>query len=261
MEFGILGPLLVRDDSGPRAVPAGKQRILLAALLVRPEQTVSLETLADLLWDGRPPQSHVATMRNYVMRLRRRLGTAGYRVKTGLGGYRIDVGKHEFDVLRFARLRGAGAAAFRAGGYEEAARLAGEALAVWRGPVLEDVPSDTLRRDEAPRLDRMRLEAMELKLAAELMPGGRSGLVPELRALTAEHPDRERFWAQLMVALVRDGRRGEALVVYQEAQRTLARHLGTEPGVQLRQVHRGIQTDISTLESPLRALVLEPASR
>ena len=199
MEFGILGPLLVRDDSGPREVHAAKQRILLAALLVRPEQTVPLETLADIVWDGQPPASYVATMRNYVMRLRRRLGSAGYRVKTSLGGYRIDIGKHEFDVLRFARLRTAGAAAFRAGAYERAALLLGDALDVWRGPVLADVPSERLLRDEAPRLDRMRLDTVELKLAAELMLDGQAKPATDLRALTAVHPDRERFRAQLVI--------------------------------------------------------------
>jgi DNA-binding SARP family transcriptional activator len=261
MEFGILGPLLVRDDSGPRAVHAAKQRILLAALLVRPEQTVALGTLADILWDGRPPLSHVATMRNYVMRLRQRLGSAGYRVKTSLGGYQIDVEKHEFDVLRFARLRAGGAGEFRAGAYDRAARLLGDALGVWRGPVLADVPSDTLHRDEAPRLDRMRLEAVELKLTAQLLLGGHDGLVAELRALTAAHPDRERFWAQLMVALARGGDQADALTVYLEAQRTLVRDYGVEPGTRLRQLYRDIQTGSSTLDRPLRAMALEPMAR
>jgi hypothetical protein len=175
MEFGILGPLLVRDGSGTRFVHAGKQRILLASLLVRPEQTVPLETLADTLWDGQPPVSHVATMRNYVMRLRRSLGTAGYRVKTGLGGYRITLDTNEFDVLRFARLRAEGMAAYRAGAYGRAVRLLGDALAVWRGPVLADVPSELLRQQEAPPLDRMRLEAESMKAAAERMLGDAEG--------------------------------------------------------------------------------------
>ncbi|HZP53496.1 AfsR/SARP family transcriptional regulator [Actinocrinis sp.] len=172
MEFGILGPLLVRDDSGSRFVHAGKQRILLAALLLRPEQTVPLETLADAIWDGQPPVSYVATMRNYVMRLRRSLGAAGYRVKTSLGGYRIALEREEFDVLRFAGLRTEGAAAYRAGAYERAVGLLGDALAVWRGPVLADVPSELLRGQEAPRLDRMRSEAEAMKAAAERMLGG-----------------------------------------------------------------------------------------
>lgn len=172
MEFGILGPLLVRDDAESRFVHAGKQRILLAALLLRPEQTVALDELADAIWDGRPPVSYVATMRNYVMRLRRSLGTAGYRVKTSLGGYRIALEREEFDVLRFAGLRAEGAAAYRAGAYERAVQLLGDALAVWRGPVLVDVPSESLRRQEAPRLDRMRSETEAMKADAERVLGG-----------------------------------------------------------------------------------------
>ncbi|HEU5357143.1 MAG TPA: BTAD domain-containing putative transcriptional regulator [Actinocrinis sp.] len=175
MEFGILGPLLVRDDAGSRFVHAGKQRILLASLLLRPEQTVPLDTLAEAVWDGRPPVSYVATMRNYVMRLRRSLGSAGYRVKTSFGGYRIALDREEFDVLRFAGLRAEGAAAYHAGAYERAAGLLGDALAVWRGPVLADVPSELLRRQEAPRLDRMRLEAESMKAAAERQLGAARG--------------------------------------------------------------------------------------
>ena len=175
MEFGILGPLLVRDDAGSRFVHAGKQRILLASLLLRPEQTVALDTLADAVWDGRPPVSYVATMRNYVMRLRRSLGSAGYRVKTSFGGYRIALEREEFDVLRFAGLRAEGAAAYQAGAYERAVQLLGDALAVWRGPVLADVPSELLRQQEAPRLDRMRLETQSMKAAAERLLGQERG--------------------------------------------------------------------------------------
>ncbi len=175
MEFGILGPLLVRDDAGSRFVHAGKQRILLASLLLRPEQTVALDALADAVWDGRPPVSYVATMRNYVMRLRRSLGSAGYRVKTSFGGYRIALEREEFDVLRFAGLRAEGAAAYQAGAYERAVQLLGDALAVWRGPVLADVPSELLRQQEAPRLDRMRLETQSMKAAAERLLGQERG--------------------------------------------------------------------------------------
>ncbi|HEU5428774.1 MAG TPA: BTAD domain-containing putative transcriptional regulator [Actinocrinis sp.] len=175
MEFGILGPLLVRDDAGSRFVHAGKQRILLASLLLRPEQTVALDVLADAVWDGRPPVSYVATMRNYVMRLRRSLGSAGYRVKTSFGGYRIALEREEFDVLRFAGLRAEGAAAYQAGTYERAVQLLGDALAVWRGPVLADVPSELLRQQEAPQLDRMRLETQSMKAAAERLLGQERG--------------------------------------------------------------------------------------
>jgi len=175
MEFGILGPLLVRDDAGSRFVHAGKQRILLASLLLRPEQTVALDVLADAVWDGRPPVSYVATMRNYVMRLRRSLGSAGYRVKTSFGGYRIALEREEFDVLRFAGLRAEGAAAYQAGTYERAVQLLGDALAVWRGPVLADVPSELLRQREAPQLDRMRLETQSMKAAAERLLGQERG--------------------------------------------------------------------------------------
>ena len=238
MEFGILGPLLVRDDSGTRMVHAAKHRILLASLLVRPEQTVPLDVLADAVWDGSPPVSHVATMRNYVMRLRRSLGSAGYRVKTSLGGYRIALEKQEFDVLRFAGLRAEGAAAYRAGAYEHAVRLLGDALAVWRGPVLADVPSELLRRQEAPRLDRMRLEAEGMKAAAELMLGGDTARPAQrLHAAAAAHPSGEEFRARLNSALPVGAPRPSALLEGPSRGRTLVQGQGLELSVPTRQVH------------------------
>src|SRR5580692_6605795 len=105
MEFGILGPLLVRDESGDRLVSAAKQRILLAALLLRPGHVVPVDTLAETLWDGHPPRSAVTSVRNYVMRLRNGLGPAGDRISSRSGGYLIDLAPDELDLLRFNQLR------------------------------------------------------------------------------------------------------------------------------------------------------------
>ncbi|WP_051966544.1 AfsR/SARP family transcriptional regulator [Kitasatospora mediocidica] len=266
MEFGMLGPLLVQDGAGPRVVPAAKQRVLLAALLVRPGQLAPVEQLAEIVWDGRPPRSAAAALRNYVMRLRQALGAAGERIETRAGGYLIRVEPGELDVQRFTSLREQGVAALHRGALTQAAALLDEALGLWRGAALVDVPSDLLHREEADRLAEERLHAVESKLEAELRLG-RPCVVAELRALTAAHPGRERFWAQLMTALYRDGRQSEALAVYQQVRRILAEEIGVEPGCELRDIHQRIlcadpglgDTDTDAFTDADAAAAAEPA--
>lgn len=240
MEFGILGPLLVRDETGDRLVSAPKQRVVLAALLLRPGQVVPMDTLAETLWDGHPPRSAVASMRNYIMRLRSGLGPAGERISSRSGGYLVEVGENELDSLRFARLRDQGAAAAQEGSFERAAATLGAALALWRGPALADVPSDTLQRDECQRLAESRLDALELKLDAECRLGRYGPAVTELQGLTAAHPERERLWALLMTALYHNGRQSDALAAYRRIRAILADEIGVEPGAELQAVHQWI---------------------
>ncbi|WP_051813943.1 BTAD domain-containing putative transcriptional regulator [Kitasatospora sp. MBT63] len=243
MEFCVLGPLLVRDGSGVRVVPAAKQRVLLAALLLRPGQVVPADVLADTIWNFAPPPSAATTLRNYVMRLRRGLGEAGERIGTGEGGYLIEVEPGELDIHRFDALRAQGVAALREGECEQAAGLLRAALGLWRGPALADVPSDLLHQSEADRLNEGRLDVVEARVEAELRLDRHPAVVAELRALTAEHPGRERLWAQLMTALYRSGRRTEALNVYQQVRRTLVDEIGVEPGADIREVHQVILRD------------------
>ncbi|WP_051969362.1 AfsR/SARP family transcriptional regulator [Kitasatospora azatica] len=238
MEFGILGPLLVRDECGEYRVPSPKQRVLLAALLLRRGQVTAPEALAHSVWDGQPPRS-AAALQTCMMRLRKSLGPIGARIETRAGGYLLDVAATEFDLHRFTELRAQGLAALRAYEYEQAAALLDAALDVWRGEALLDVPSDTLHSEHADRLADERLQAVEARLSAELQLGRRS-VVPELHALTAAHPERERFWAQLMTALYREGRQAEALAVYQRVRRLLGTELGVQPGPELRELHQRI---------------------
>jgi DNA-binding SARP family transcriptional activator len=210
---------------------------------------VAAPTLVEVIWDGRAPRSAASSMRNYVMRLRGVLGRAGERISSRSGGYLIEVDEDELDCLRFARLLENGSAAFRDGAFERAATLLGEALALWRGPALADVPSDTLLRDELPRLAESRLDALELKLDAESRLGRHGLVIAELKALTALHPEREQLWVQLMTALYRHGRQSEALATYQRIRRILAEDIGVEPGAQLRAVHQQILTADPALDA------------
>ncbi|GJF27828.1 hypothetical protein KNE206_05280 [Kitasatospora sp. NE20-6] len=250
MEFGILGPLQIRIGAAVQVVPAAKQRVLLAALLVRRGQVVPAEQLADAVWGAHPPSSAATTLRNYVMRLRKGLGEAGERIETHAGGYLVRVAPGEFDADRFTALRALGADALRDGAPDRAVGLFEEALALWRGPALADVDSDTLRLTEAGRLAEARLDVQECRLGAELRLGRHSGLLGELRALTASHPERERFWVLLMTALYRSGRQSEALTAYQEVHRILGEEMGVEPGAELRTVHRRILRADPALDGP-----------
>ena len=251
MWFGVLGPLLVRDGDVVVGVPAARQRVLLAALLVQAGKAVPAATLADMVWDGAPPAASAVTLRSHVSRLRRVLGPeAGARVLTRHLGYLLEAGEEEVDLLRFAALCQQGGTAVRAGAWARAWGLLGEALDLWRGEPLADVPSGPLHREEVPRLDQMRLQAVEWRMDSGLHLGCHAELVPDLRLLAAKHPLREGFHAQLMLALYRCGRQAEALAAYQRARQVLIEELGTDPGPGLRELHQQILTDDPALAAP-----------
>jgi DNA-binding SARP family transcriptional activator/tetratricopeptide (TPR) repeat protein len=241
VRLGILGPLLVVDDAGGEIPVAVRQRTLLAALLVHANRTVAVEQLAEAVWDGRPPDCAVRTLRTYMVRLRQAVGPGiAARIETHGPGYLVRVSADELDVLEFERLCRAAAAALRAGARAEAADAAEGALGLWRGEPLLDVPSQLLRDSAGPHLEQLRVNALEDRAEAGLQLGWHEQLVPGLRELAREHPLRERFCAQLMLALYRSGRQAEALEAYQGARRALAGQLGIEPGPQLRRLHERI---------------------
>ena len=255
MKFGLLGPMLVNDGDQDIAIPAARQRVLLAAMLVRAGRVVPAGELAELVWDGMPPPGSAATLRSYVKRLRQVLGPrAGARVVTRYPGYLVSAGKNEVDLLRFTSLCRDGGDAVRDGSWARASALLGEALGLWRGAAMADVPSLTLQRDESSRLEQLRLQATEWRNEAGLHLGWDSELLPELQTLAVEYPLRERFHAQLMLALYRCGRQGEALAAYRHARQILVRELGAEPGIELRELHQRILVaDAGLLDAPHQA--------
>lgn len=237
MEFGLLGPLLVNDGSSIHAVSSGKQRALLAALLLRAGWAVRAEQLIETLWDGRPPRSAEVTLRNYVVRLRKSIGAVGARIRTTSGGYVFEAADEEIDMRIFDRLRVRAELALRAGDVESARGMIDRALALWRGPALADVASDVLHRELRPALEEQRLHVVELKLQADCASGRSSAAIPELLRLTAAHPWRESVWGQLMVAYAQSGRQAEALAAYRRVQRMLADELALRPGAELMALH------------------------
>jgi DNA-binding SARP family transcriptional activator/tetratricopeptide (TPR) repeat protein len=240
MWFGILGPLLVYDGDVVVEVPAARQRALLAALLLRVGSPVPADMLAEIVWDGMPPPGAQTTLRSHVLRLRRVLGPgAGARVRTRFRAYLVEASPDEVDALRFAQLSREGGNAVRAGDWARASATLGEALALWRGAALADVVSGSLH-EEVQDLDALRAQAEEWRIDAALHLGGGSELVPGLRSLAAQHPLRERFHGQLMLALYRCGRQAEALAAYRQARRVLVEELGAEPGPELQRLHQQI---------------------
>lgn len=241
MYFGILGPLLVRDGDSMIRVPAARQRVLLATLLVHAGNVVPAGVLAEMVWDGAPPTGAAITLRSYVSRLRGTLGPgARDRLVTRYSGYLLQADGEELDLLQFGRLCQKGGAAVRAGDWARAAEMLDEALGLWRGEPLADIPGRLLRLDEAPRLEQLKLQATEWRIDAGLHLGDHGEVVPELQSLTAQHPLRERFHAQLMLALCRCGRQAEALAAYQYARSALIEELGTEPGAELRELQQRV---------------------
>ncbi|MGW5251794.1 BTAD domain-containing putative transcriptional regulator [Streptomyces sp. NPDC004012] len=235
MHFGILGPLDVRTEDGAPLDPGGpRPRALLTLLLLDAGRTVSAERLADGLYGDEPPAGRANALQSQISRLRRRLAPHA-RIEATATGYRLCVSPEAVDAHRFERLARQGSAALAGGDHHGAAAVLREALALWRGPALADLPGIPGGR---VRLEELRLSAEQDRAEADLALGAGPRLVPELRELLAAHPLSERLYALLMRALHASGRSAEALTVYEEARRTLAEELGADPSPELSGLHQ-----------------------
>lgn len=239
MDFCVLGPLEVRDDEGAElALAAGRQQALLVALLLNANEVVLTDRLVDELWGERVPPTAVKAIHNHVSQLRRTLGDA--RLLTHGHGYVLAVGPGELDLQRFEQLVDEGTRALEAGDAGPAASILRGALALWRGPALGEFAYESFAEGPALRLEELRLGALEKRIEADLALGRHAELIGELEELVSAHPLRERFRAQLMLALYRSGRQAEALEAYREETRILDEELGLEPGDELRELERAI---------------------
>jgi DNA-binding SARP family transcriptional activator len=250
VEFCLLGPLVVRRNSMVVSVPQGKQRTVLAALLMNAGRAVSIDDLTETLWAGAPPPSAKVTTQNYVMRLRRALGTAGSLISTQPHGYLIRVDTSELDLQQFEAHLATAHEAARDSSWQAVAAEARAALALWRGEPLADIDSELLRTREAPRLAEMRLQALETCIDADLHLGRHAEVITELQRLTADHPLREQLHGLLMLALYKENRQAEALAAYRQARQVLVEELGTEPGAALQKLHQQILSADPALADP-----------
>ncbi|WP_354642267.1 AfsR/SARP family transcriptional regulator [Kitasatospora camelliae] len=241
----LLGPLRLRSAGTPVAVPAPKHRALLAILAINANRPVGVDRIISELWQADEPQSARKTLQGYVWRLRGLIGKSA--LSTTGDGYELHSAADAIDAVRFQRLTDAGRTALRAGDAETAARQLREALGLWRGPALADVPAAPTVYAYASRLEEGRLTAAEWLVDAELGLGRHAEVVPELRELVARHPLREGLRAQLMLALFRCGRQAEALALFGELRDLLVEDQGLDPGRAVTELHRRMLAGDPTL--------------
>jgi len=240
MHFALLGPLRVHDGNREITVSSPKQRALLAGLLLMAGRTQETSRLIDVLWSDGASGSRDA-LQMQMVRLRRSVGDLiASRIVTRPNGYLIEVEPDDLDVNRFTRLCERGRRAAQAGNWEQTSQMLREALALWSGSPFQDVPSERLQVEYAPHLTEMHLDAIELRIDAQLNMGDQDNLVGELQELVSNHPFREGFVGQLMLALQRAGRRVDALATYRNARHRLVSELGVEPGTKLQMLHQQI---------------------
>ncbi|MEU8607254.1 BTAD domain-containing putative transcriptional regulator [Actinoplanes sp. NPDC048791] len=239
IHFRVLGTLEIRRDDALVVISAAKLRIILASLVLHAGRVVPVSVLIDRLWDDEPPAEARAALQTYVARLRRQLG-ADFAIHTRSGGYVIELPPGSCDLQKLDELLESARTALGQGDRVAALESLRAANALWRGPILSDVESATLHREEVPQLQERCLEAAERRFALELALGHHRAVVEELRALVAAYPLQEGLRAHLMHALYRSGRQAEALKVYRDVAALLRTELGLDPGSELRAVHQAI---------------------
>ncbi len=254
MRFQILGPL--RVGGGEATVTAGRDRVVLAVLLLRANRVVPVEELVDAIWEEQPPATARAQLQTCVSRLRHRfagLGLSPATIVTDPVGYVVRTGPGELDTEVFTQRVEAARATLAAGRPADARRQYRAALQLWRGPALSGIPNRTVRR-RAQALDEQRLAALEECVEIELRLGHAAGLLDELTEHLERHPLRERLRGQLMLALAAVGRQADALGLYREGRRLYAEELGIEPGAALQELHqRVLAGDLAVAGSERRA--------
>ncbi|MEU6877343.1 BTAD domain-containing putative transcriptional regulator [Streptomyces sp. NPDC046712] len=244
MYYSVLGPTQVHTAHGaPVALGGARLRALLTVLALRAGRTVPVGVMVAEVWDGAPPADEIAALQALVGRLRRALGRDA--VVSDEGGYRLAAGPEDVDAHRFERLVGEGVRALGAGESARAAELLDEALGLWRGPALADLPDRTA---EAARWEARRMDARRARFTAALALGEGASVLPELVALCEAHPLDEPLQALRIRALRDTGRAAEALAAYESVRRDLSARLGTDPSPALRALHADLLSP--TLDAP-----------
>ncbi len=234
MRYCVLGPVEVRGDAAEQELGAGRQRALLAFLLLHRNEVVASDRIIDALWEESSPATAAKVVQGYVSQLRKALGEDVLLTRSP--GYVLAVPPGQLDVDRFEEL----AERARREEPRRAAETLREALGLWRGPPFADMAYESFAQTEITRLEEMRLAALEDRIDADLALGRARELIPELEALVHQEPLRERPRAQLMLSLYRAGRQSEALELYADAYRRFVDELGIEPGPELQELQRQI---------------------
>ncbi|MFI7399723.1 AfsR/SARP family transcriptional regulator [Streptomyces sp. NPDC049541] len=233
VRYRILGTTqALRPDGTLVPVGGARLRALLTVLAMRAGRTVPAGVLVDEVWGGDPPADAPGALQALVGRLRRALGADA--VASAEGGYRLAARPDDVDLHRFERLTGEGTRALADGDPAKAAEVLDDALGLWRGPALADLPDRTA---EAARWDTRRLDALRTRHTAALALGHAEQSLPELTALCDTHPLDEPLQALRLRALRDAGRTAEALAAFEAVRRLLADRLGADPGNELRSLY------------------------
>jgi DNA-binding SARP family transcriptional activator/DNA-binding GntR family transcriptional regulator len=259
MEFRVLGPLEVSDGDSSVALGGRKQQALLARLVLDVNRMVAVDRLVDDLWGEEAPPSAAKMIQIHVSKLRKVLPPG--MLRTQPPGYMLVADTDGVDATRFRALREAGHAALAAGDPTGSAARLREALALWRGAPLAEF-EEPFARAEAAHLEALRLACVEERIDADLALGRHRAVVAELERLAPQHPLREALHRQLMLALYRTGRQGEALAAYERFRRRLDDELGIEPTPALKELHLGILNQDPRFDAaPPRPPAAAPARR
>jgi len=259
VEYRVLGPIEVAAGGTLVPVTAGKQRELLALLLINANSPVSSDVLIDGLWGERPPATVAKNLHVLVSQLRKALGEGA--IATVPGGYQLAVADGATDVERYETLLERGRRELADGRPREAQRTLEDALALWRGRAFEDVVYEDFARAEVERLEERRLIGVEERFEAVLANGRHADAVPDLERFASEQPLRERPAELLMLALYRSGRQAEALAAYDRVRRRLSDELGIEPGQAIRELHEQILRQDPALGATDRRPAMRPTPR
>lgn len=261
MQIHVLGPLWLHHDGRPVTPTAPRSRSVLALLLLNAGRSVAVSALSQELWGDSPPAGAQATIQTSVGQLRRLFGRAlgmpsaevARRVLvTTPGGYLFRNDGDEFDLRTYEEVATAGRDALASGENGVAADMLMTARKLWRGPVLADVTHGCLLEPLVGRLEQARLATTEQSIEARLRMGRHQEVLSELAGLLDEHRLQENLYAQLMVALHRNGRREEALRVFGDLCGALADELGREPSQRLHRIQQAVLADDPALETTHR---------
>ena len=243
-EYGVLGPLQMTVDGAPLPLGTPKQRAVLAMLVMNRNRPVSSGSLVNAAWEQFPPPEPKASLHSYVSNLRKLLASAGVDPKSVLAsappGYRLAIPDADCDIGRLIAEKNAGVQAAAAGHFEQASRYLQNALAEWRGAVLEDLHDFQFVDPLATALVEDKVVAYTAHAEAEIACNRAYAVIGELEALVAEHPYREPLWTQLITAYYLSERQSDALDAFQRLKSTLADDLGIDPGPTVRTLHERI---------------------
>jgi DNA-binding SARP family transcriptional activator/DNA-binding beta-propeller fold protein YncE len=233
VEFRVLGPLEAIDNGTALSLGGPRQRLVLAYLILEANRVVPTDRLIDRIWGEEPPDAARGTLFAYISRLRKLLGPG--RILARPPGYILVAERHEVDLLRFTDL--VDAARRETDDPDAAAKLLAEALDLWRGGALADLAEYDALRPAIASLEETRLGALEDRIQADMDRARHRESVASLESLTGDHPLRERLWSQLILALYRSGRQGDALAAFHRARKVLVEELGIDPSPELRRLH------------------------